>query len=360
MKVAIVHDDLVQLGGAERVLEGISEIFPDAPIFTSVFDSSNKELFRRFGSKKIRTSFLQNIPLWRKLYKVLLPLYPLAFEQFDFFEFDLVISNTTRFAKSVITHPKTTHVCYCHTPPRFLWNFPSDSYPAYLDSLFSFMRIFDRVSSTRVDFFIAGSSNTKRRIEKVYKAKSKIVYPFVDLKRFKNIEVFEGDYFLVIARLNRYKKIDLVLKACAELNVPLKIVGDGPELNKLQVMVNSLQINNIDFLGNLSDEMVLKLLAGCKALIIPGNEDFGLTPLEAQVLGKPVVAYAGGGVLETVIPGETGLFFRKQEVESIKEGMIKLDSIKINPEKCKENARHFSKENFIKNFREAVREFAFF
>lgn len=358
MKIAIVHDDLVQWGGAERVLEGLTEIYPDAPIYTSVFDRNNEELFKRFGHKKIITSFLQKIPGWKKIYKPLLPLYALAFEQFDFSEFDLVISHTTRFAKSIITKPETKHICYCHTPPRFLWHFPSDKYPAILDFLFSGMRIFDRVYSTRVDFFIAGSINAKKRIEKIYRVKSQIVYPFVDLKRFEGVEIFDGGYFLVIARLNYYKRIDLVIQSCAELKVRLKVVGTGSEYERLQRLVLK-NGGKIEFLGNLSDEIVVKLLAGCRALIISGNEDFGLTPLEAQALGKPVIAYKEGGVLETMKTDETGWFFTKQEVESIKEVMIKLDSIKIDSAQCIRNARLFSKENFIKNFQEVVNRFAF-
>src|SRR3989344_5672572 len=179
MRVAIVHDDLVQWGGAERVLEGICEIFPEAPIFTSVFDRKNLELKKRFGNKKVITSFLQKLPGWKSLYKPLLPLYPIAFEQFDFSKFDLVISHTTRFAKCIITKPTTKHICYSHTPPRFLWNFSGEKYSKYLNPLFSKLRILDRVSSKRVDHFLAGSDNAKRRIKKIYKTNSKVVYPFI-------------------------------------------------------------------------------------------------------------------------------------------------------------------------------------
>lgn len=331
MRVAIVHDDLVQWGGAERVLWGLCEVFPDAPIFTSVYDFDNLTLKRQFVNKKINTSFLQKIPGWKSLYKVLLPLYPIAFEQFVFDEFDLVISNTTRFAKSIITKPQTKHICYCHTPPRFLWHFSGYKNYGFGEILMTKLRLFDQISACRVDHFIAGSENAKRRIKRVYDMDSKVVYPFVDLERFKNIETFDGGYFVMMARLNKYKRIDLAQKACQELSVELKVIS-----------------------GSLDDEMVVKILVGCKALIIPGEEDFGLASLEAQALGKPVIAYGAGGALETVIDGKTGLFFDSQSVEDLVKAIKKFERIKIDPQKCSENAKKFSKENFIRNFKQAI------
>lgn len=354
MKVAIVHDDLVQWGGAERVLEGICEIFPEANIFTSVFDENNKELKKRFAGK-VKTSFLQEIPGWKNLYKALLPLYPIAFEQFDFSKYDLVISQTTRFAKVIITKPETTHICYCHTPPRFLWNFSGEKYK-WLEFYLKFLRRFDKVSSSRADYFLAGSKNAKERIKQIYGKDSKVVYPFIDLQRFVDIESFDGGYYLIIARLNEYKRIDLAVRACVELGVPLKVIGDGPELKSLQTYVDRHKNVNIDFLGNLSDQMVVKVLAGCRALIIPGIEDFGLTALEAQALGKPVIAYKKGGVLETVIEHQTGLFFSEQTVEDLKSVLMVLKTANFNPGICQKNAHHFSKEIFMKNFKQAVEE----
>ena len=341
MKVAIVHDDLVQWGGAERVLEGLCQIYPDAPIFTSVYDASNQELVKRFGSKKIITSFLQKIPGWRSLYKALLPFYPIAFEQFDFSGYDLVISHTTRFAKSVITKPGTIHISYCHTPPRFLWHFSGEGNYGIGELLMTKLRIYDQVAARRVDFFLAGSENARKRIKKIYRLDSKVVYPFIDLARFKNIETFstrggpapgwDGGYFVVVGRPNIYKRFDLAEAACKNLGVELKIIQ-----------------------GNLSDEMVVNILAGARALITPGIEDFGLVVLEAQALGKPVIAFRDGGVVETVIDNKTGLFFDTQSVESLAGAIKKLDSKKINPADCKENADRFSKENFVKNFKQAV------
>lgn len=331
MRVAIVHDDLVQWGGAERVLLGISEIYPEATIYTSVYDKENKFLYNLFHSKKIITSFLQNIPGWRKLYKALLPFYPVAFEQFDFSKFDLVISHTTRFAKSIITKPQTLHICYLHTPPRFLWHLSGEKNFGLGEILLSPLRIYDQISARRVDAFLAGSENAKKRIEKIYRMDSKVIYPFVDLERFTQVESYNGGYLVAIGRPNRYKRFDLVKNVSAKLNIPLKTIN-----------------------GGLTDEMVVRILAGCRALIIAGIEDFGLTSLEAQALGKPVVAFKEGGVLETVIPGKTGIFFDEQTEESLEDALFRLNSLKINAQECIKNAANFSKEKFLQNFKQTV------
>lgn len=331
MRVALVHDDLVQWGGAERVLLAISEIYPDAPIYTSVYNEDNKSLSRQFGSRKIVTSFLQKVPGWKKLYRELLPFYPLAFEQFDFSEFDLVISHTTRFAKSVITKPHTLHICYCHTPPRFLWRFSGYKDYGVGEILMSNLRVYDVISARRVDFFLAGSENAKRRIEKVYGLGSKVVHPFVDLTRFGGIERFDGGYFVVMGRPNKYKRFDLAVGACKKASVSLKVID-----------------------GEFDDIMVTQILAGCRALIVPGIEDFGLASLEAQALGKPVIAFKEGGVLETVIPGRTGIFFEEQTEESLYNTILQLGSSRIAPQDCINNAALFSKEKFIQKFKQSV------
>lgn len=330
MRVAIVHDDIVQWGGAERVLLAITEIYPDAPIFTSLYDEKNPRL-KQFRNKKIITSFMQKIPGWRSLYKILLPLYPAAFEQFNFDGFDLVISHTTRFAKSIITKPRTLHVSYCHTPPRFLWHFSGEASYGLGEILITKLRLYDAVSANRVDYFIAGSKNAQNRIQKIYRKDSKVVYPFVDLERFKGIESFDGGYFVSIGRPNKYKNFELAQNACRKLKVLLKTISGGFE-----------------------DEEVVKILAGCKGLIIAGIEDFGITSLEAQALGKPVIAYAQGGALETVIDGKTGILFPEQTEESLMKALQRLEFVNINPDDCRANAAKFNKEEFIKNFRQTV------
>jgi len=355
MKVAIVHDDLVQFGGAERVLEGICEIYPDAPIYTSVYDPSNEQLRKRFRSKKIITSSLQKIPGWKYLYKPLFFLYPIAFEQFDFTGFDLVISHTTRFAKSVITKPETKHICYCHTPPRFLWNFSGENQYVWLKPLMEYLRRYDRVSANRVDLFLAGSENAKVRIKEIYGMDSKVVYPFIDLTRFAGIETFDGGYFVVISRLNRYKRVDLAVEACLRLEIPLKVIGSGFEEKILKQVQDDVGSNRIELLGDLSDEMVVKVLAGARALIIPGIEDFGLASLEAQALGKPVIAYREGGALESVIDNKTGIFFSEPTVNSLASSIIRFNDLNhFDKDKCIKNVKRFSKETFIKSFKQTV------
>lgn len=356
MKVALVHDDLVQWGGAERVLVAISEIFPNAPIYTSVVDDKNEILKQNFGSKKIITSFLQQIPGWRTLYKALLPLYPIAFEQFNFDEYDLVISQTTRFAKAIITKPHTRHICYCHTPARFLWNFSGQEVPKLLKPYLSFLRMYDRLSSSRVDFWIAGSRNAQQRIKKVYQKDSHIIYPFVEIERFSNIKPFDGGYLLIISRLNKYKKVDLVIRTIAKLGKPLKVVGLGPEHGNLQKLAFKVSDNGsmVEFLGQIKEDLLINLIAGCGALIVAGEEDFGLTPLEAQALGKPIVAYKSGGALETVIEGETGYFFDAQNIESLSRALQKLDKRGYNQKRCFAQASLFSKEKFKENFQDMI------
>lgn len=346
-----MHDDLVQWGGAERVLLAISEVFPEAPIYTSVFDTKNRLLRTQFKGKRIITSFMQKIPLWRFFYKPLFFLYPLAFEQFDFSEFDLVLSHGTRFAKSVITKPETVHVNYCHTPPRFLYQFTGESKTFLLRPFLKYLCFYDQVSSKRVDYFWAGSKNTQVRIKNVYERESEILYPFVDKNKFKDLSSFDGGYYLVIARLNKYKRVDLAVRAFNRLGLNLKIVGVGPEMGFLESLVKS---SNIEFLGSVLEEMLNMLIAGCRGLIMCGEEDFGLTPIEAQASGKGVIAYGKGGSLETVIDGKTGVLFESQSVDSLVEAVERFQDLKIDSADCFANAEKFSKDIFKKRLKELV------
>ncbi|MBI2600896.1 glycosyltransferase [Candidatus Daviesbacteria bacterium] len=353
MKIALVHDDLVQWGGAERVFEGLTKIFPEAPIYTSLYDENNVELFKRFKGKRIITSFVQKIPGWRQMYKGLLPLYPIAFEQFDFSDYDFVISHSTRFAKNIITKPNTRHFCYCHTPPRFLWNLSNEKVNNLLEPYLSFLRVADQIFSNRVDKFLAGSKNAQDRIKKIYHKDSDILYPFVDLARFQNITAFDGGYMMVIARLNYYKRVDLVIKACQKLDIPLKIIGSGSLKDSLENLSEKGN-TQIEFLENLDESILLRVLSGAKALIIPGIEDFGLASLEAQAFGKPVIAYGQGGVLETVVEGKTGIFFDKQDVNSLVRAIEKLENLNIDPNACIENTCLYSFEKFEKNVKTII------
>lgn len=343
MKVALVHDDLVQWGGAERVLLGICEIFPQAPIYTSLYDETHPILKKYFSHKKIITSFMQKIPFWKDLYKTLLPLYPLAFEQFVFDSYDLVISHTTRFAKSILTKPQTVHVCYCHTPPRFLWNF-SDEEVAFLKPYLSSLRVYDQIASKRVDSWLAGSKNAQSRIRKVYQMNSSLLYPFVSDHFFQE-KSFKGDYFLIISRLTNYKKINLAIEVFNQNKKHLKVVGSGPVLNRLKSQAK----DNILFLESVSERALINLIGGCTALIITSEEDFGLSSLEAQAMGKPVIAYGVGGGRETVIDGKTGVLFFEQTAGGLRRAIEKFTRINIKPQDCLANARKFSLKRFKKD-----------
>jgi len=350
IKVAIVHDDLVQWGGAEKVLFEIANLFPDAPIYTSLFDKSNPLIYGKFKNSRIITSFLQKIPKWKTFYKLFLPLYGIAFEQFDFSEYDLVISQTTRFAKSVITKPETKHVCLMHTPPRFLWNFSGEKYLRLFNPLFNLLRVYDQVSSNRVDEYLAGSKNAQERIKKIYNRDSKVVLPFVDFEYFNKFENFKNDYYLIISRLNKYKKVDIAIKAFNKSGKKLIVVGKGPELQRLRQRSKG----NIRFLNFVPDQLLLSLLLGCKGIIITAEEDFGLTSLEAQACGKGVIAYKKGGVLETVLEGKTAVLFNEQSREALVEAIEEFEKSDMKNEDCKKQAEKFSKEVFRKNFLEAV------
>lgn len=350
MRIALVHDDLIQWGGAEKVLTAISEVFPDAPIYTALADFKNPLIEKNFRNKKIVTSFLQKFPLSKRLYKPMMPLYPIAFEQFDFTNFDLVISQTTRFAKSIITKPGTTHVCYIHTPPRFLWNFNEDKNPYLKNPLFNWLRRFDLVSSERVDVWFSGSENCQLRVKEIYGKDSKVLYPFVDTEKLNPQKSFSGDYYLIISRLNKYKKANIAIDAFKNNGRKLKIVGIGPELNNIR---NSASVN-IEVLGKVTDELLESLLSGCKGLIITAEEDFGMTSIEAQSFGKGVIAYGEGGVLETIIPGKTGNYFTDQTPESLNNALETFESLKINSVDCFANAQKFSKEKFKERLQKLV------
>lgn len=349
MRIALVHDDLVQWGGAERTFYHLSLVFPEADIFTSVYNKSNPLLNQFFSDKKIITSFIQQIPGWKMLYKILLPFYPIAFEQFDFSDYDLVISSTTRFAKSIITKPETKHFCYCHTPPRFL-SYLVKKEPLFIRPYFKWLKRYDLVSSKRVDKWVAGSKNAQVKIKDIYGLDSQVIYPCVDLERFKGVETFDGGYLLIISRLNKYKRVDLAVNLSNETGVPLKIVGVGPEMDHLRMLVGP----QVSLLGSIDENLVVELLAGCKALIVCAEEDFGLTPLEAQALGKPVLAFKKGGVLETVTEGKTGYLFDTQTIISLKQSLEQLDNRGYNKVSCINQAEKFSFSRFRSDYCELV------
>lgn len=344
MKTAIVFDWTNQVGGAERVLTGLNKIFPEAPLYTSVLDLKKADWAKNFP--EIKTAFLQKIPGGKKYYYFYYPLIPLAFEQFNFDSFDLVISLTSGPAKAIITKPQTCHICYCLTPPRYFWEKKFQFLPpSFLDK---FKRA-DYLFSKRPDYFLTISKNSARRIKKFYQTKAEVIYPGIDLKKFKPARKKSKSepYFLIVSRLVEYKKTDLAVKAFNQLGWQLKIIGRGRQMKKLKIMAKK----NIQFLGQVKDQELIKNYQNCRALILPQEEDFGLTPIEAQACGKPVIAFARGGALETIVPGKTGEFFHSQTGDSLVKALKIFDPEKYSPEACLKKAQDFSLKSFMLSFK---------
>ena len=349
MKVALVHDYLNQMGGAERVVLALHELFPDAPLYTSIYDP--RRVDPAFAQMDIRTSFLQKWPLVKKHHQPFLPLYPFAMERLDLRGYDLVLSSSSAFGKGVITGPDTLHICYCHTPMRWCWNY--DEYVereqlgkaarSVLPFLITWLRVWDQTSAMRVDHFIANSPIVAGRIHKYYQRDAVVIPPPVEAARFLfDPRIQPEDYFLIVSRFIPYKRIDLAIEACNRLSLPLVIIGGGRDEERLRKLAGP----TIRFTGRISDEEVQQYYARCRAFILPGEEDFGITPLEAQVSGRPVIAYGAGGALASVIDGITGVFFQKQTVECLAETLAAFDEREFDPQTAHNHAMEFDKPRF--------------
>lgn len=353
MKLALVHDHLAQDGGAEKVLKALQEMFPEAPTFCMVHDQAKANPF--FSQRDIRTSFIQRLPGGVKHYQWFLPLMPLATERCDLSEYDLVISSSSAFAKGVITRPQTMHISYCHTPTRFLWSDTHEyvrelKYPhfvkRFLPLFLTNIRLWDKASADRVDHFIANSRNVQQRIWKYYRRPSEIIYPPVEVTRHQ-ISNQPEDYFLTGGRLVYYKRFDVTVKAFNHLKRRLKIFGTGPELARLKKMAQP----NIEFTGFVNDDQLAELYSKCLGFIHPQEEDFGITPVESMAAGRPVIAFAAGGALETVKQGVTGQFFKEQTWEALAEAVNQFQPDQFDPRRIREHARQFDVENFKSNFK---------
>lgn len=358
MRVALVHEFLTQLGGAERVLGSFHEIFPEAPVFTLVYDrQKTRGLFEGW---EIRTSFLQNLPEVPEKYKWYLPLMPRAIESFDFSKFDLVLSDSSAFAKGAITKKPTIHICYCHTPTRYLWQdmdgymsnlkYPSIVKAAAKIYLKNYLRAWDYRAAQRPGFFIANSKTVQDRIKKNYNRDSEVIYPPVDTVFFSPSpdegRVAEGreGYYFTASRLESYKKIDLVVETFNELGWPLKVAGGGTETQSLKRKAKS----NIEFLGRVSDEGLRNLYRGAEAFIFPAEEDAGIMVLEALSCGTPVVAYGQGGAAEFIRDGENGLLMNEQSVDQLFSIAKRWSMYKFDPAKLRGSVVEFDKEAFKK------------
>lgn len=356
MKVAIIHDFLIEKGGAEKVLEDLFEIYPKADLYTLFYNQ--KKLGEQFDKYKPQTSFLQSFPKFMKG-AYLRPLSPTAVEKFDLSGYDLIISNCNSFAKGVLTPPDSIHISYIHSPTRYLW----DYFHKYLKEhrmagfwgggmrvLFSYLRVWDKLASKRVDHFFANSKNVQKRIKKFYRKDSQVVYPGTRVGEYQSQK--KGNYFLIVSRLSKYKKVDLAIKAFNKLNERLLVIGDGPQRKSLEKLAGG----NIEIMGYKSDEVVKNYYSRARGFIFPQEEDFGLTPIEAMASGVPVIAYKKGGALETIEEGETGLFFKKQSPDSLAEKVkeFKGKEEQFNRGKIQNQAKNFSLETFKKDFKTKV------
>jgi glycosyltransferase involved in cell wall biosynthesis len=362
MRVAIVHDYLNQYGGAEKVIEILNTMFPEAPIFTSIY--SPEKLPDSFKKMDIRGSFMQKLPFLDNHFKKYLLFYPKAIESFDLSEYELILSSSSAFAKGAIKNKNACHICYCYTPMRFVWDYKNYIEKENFGRVTRFLlpgairklKSWDLATINRVDHYIGISQYIKDRIKQFYRRDAEVIYPPVNVKDFDTSDVVE-DYFLIVSRLNAYKNIDLVIEAFNELNMRLKIVGTGPYKDFLESLVKS---KKIEFLGRLDYPSLKEVYSKCLAYIFPGKEDFGITPVEAQASGRPVIAYSAGGALETVIDGKTGMFFSENSkralIDTIKDFLrherdFKSQSImdhamKFDTEVFKSSMLNFIKEKF--------------
>jgi len=360
VKVALVYDRVNKWGGAERVLLALWKIFPQSVLFTSVYQPTSASWAKKF---KVKSSFLQKFPKAKSSHELYALLMPIAFESFSFDDFDLVISVTSEAAKGIITKPKTLHICYMLTPTRYLWS----GYDMYFKNValkilcfpfVKYLKFWDTLAANRPDYYLAISNEVKNRIKKYYNQKSLVVYPPIDsslLEKGKEIKPYleKEKYFLIVSRLVYYKRLDLAIEAFNKLGFPLKIVGVGKENNNLKKLAGK----NIEFLGSLTDEQLIRYYKGCLALIFPGEEDFGLTIIEAQAFGKPVIAYYSGGAKETIIEGKTGEFFKRQTKEDLVEAIARFKSKSYKAKDCIAQAAKFSQAKFAKEFKNALESY---
>jgi glycosyltransferase involved in cell wall biosynthesis len=356
MKVALVHDWLNQVGGAEYVLEVLVGMFPDAPVFTSIYAAACMP--PAYRSWDIRPSFMQHLPGVAAHHQEYLPFYPMAFGGMDLRGYDLVLSNKSGFCHGVRPSPGAKHVCYCLTPTRFLWQY--DTYrqreairrplSAALPPLIAALRRWDYAAAQRVDHFIAISGEIQERIRRFYGRESVVIYPPVDITQFQPGREPPGDYYLTGGRLIPYKRLDLAVKACSDLGLRLLVYGAGRDRDALERVAGP----GVTFLGRVPADELARLYQGARAFIFPGLEDFGIAPLEAQAAGRPVIAFRGGGALDTVIPGCTGEFFTEQTESSLAEVLARFDPAAYDPAACRRNAERFSQPRFERELRDYI------
>jgi glycosyltransferase involved in cell wall biosynthesis len=357
MKIALVHDYLVQYGGAERVLECFCELFPYAPIYTLVYDK--KAMHGIFEGKNIQTSYLQKIPFSKKQHRIFPLLMPSAIEQFDFSKYDIVLSDSASFSKGILTGPETLHICYMHTPMRYAWDdcqkYTDDfGFPKLIKKFVPFamnyIRIWDKISADRVDKFIANSNFVAKRIKKYYGKDSEVINPPVSINNF-SISDAQKDYFLMVGRLIAYKRHDIAIKAFNKLGLKLKIIGRGPEIKRLKKMAGP----NIEFLGRVPDKELDRYYSECQAFVFPQEEDFGIVAIEAFASGRPVIAFRGGDIPEHMEEEKMGIFFERQTPEDIVRAIEKFKSMNFDKNYIRSKSLGFDKEIFKGKIKEYIK-----
>lgn len=363
LKVAIVHDWLPVYAGAERVLEQMLQVVPQADIYSLIdFLPDNQRHF--LGGKPVQTSFLQGMPFVRNNYRYYLPLTPLAIEQFDMSEYELVVSSSYVVAKGVLTNPDQMHISYVHSPIRYAW----DLYFQYLRQgrlehglrgmfarlILHYMRLYDSISANRVDAYIANSKTVAARINKTYRRRAQVVYPPVDTESFA-LHREKEDFYVTMSRLVPYKRVDLIVEAFSQMpDKELIVIGDGPEFKRIKAMAGP----NVSMIGYQPDEAVLYYLQRAQGFVYAAEEDFGIVNVEAQACGTPVIAYGRGGATETIIPGETGVLFEKQSSDALRRAIHNFEEQRfdMDPEHIRSNAERFSQARFHQEFSQVVQE----
>ncbi len=358
MAIALIHDWLNQLGGAEDVLVELHTMFPDAPVYTSIYDRARMPA--EWRAWDIRSSWMDRLPRVHRMHQPYMPLFAATFAAMRIpDQYDLVLSNKSAFCIGVRIGARTRHVCYCLTPTRFTFDFyayakrehiPAPA-KAILPALNAVLRAWERRAARRVTRFIAISREVQQRIQTCYGRDSIIIYPPVRVNRYA-VSYVSNDYFLIVSRLLPYKRIDLAIEACNRLGLPLWIAGDGRDRPRLERMAGP----TVRLLGRVDDSTLSGLLAGCRAFIFPGLEDFGIAPIQAMACGKPVIAYAGGGALDTVIEGVTGLLFREPTPDSLAIALSTFQHIPFDPAGIRLHAEKFSAERFQKEIMQVLRQ----
>jgi glycosyltransferase involved in cell wall biosynthesis len=354
-RVALVHDFLLDVRGAERVFEVLCGLWPEADVFTAVYDERGTE--GRFAHRRVVTSFLQRLRPTARTFRTLLPLYPMAMERLDLSGYDLVVSSSSAWAHGVIVDEGAVHVCYCYNPFRFAWNdrdatlrrFPYPVRPV-LAEIFSRWRRWDRNAARRVDLYVAISETTRRRIERYWGREARVIHPPVDTARFAPVGVEPGSYHLVLSELVSHKRIEVAVEAFNRLGRPLVVVGDGPASVRLRRMAGP----TVSFTGRVPDDRVAELVRGSRGLVVTATEEFGIAAIEAQAAGRPVIALRDGGVRETVVDGRTGTFFERLDPDALGAAVLECERLEIDPAACVANADRFGVARFEERLRAAV------